>query len=730
MNNLVPLPHELPARVGELPQPYAPERPELRKMWGVILQRAGLAVGVALALFAAVMVYGWTRPALYTAFGSMLVDPKHDNLAQTQRPVVGGPPDISAVETQAELLKSRALAENVVRRFQLDRDPEFNTTLHGHPGTGPADPATLAKVVDRVQSRTAVGRAGSTYVISVGFTSASPQKAAKLANGVMDTFLQQQLDAKLAAVKRANTELGASLESMRREAEDAEARVQEYKNAHGLFSAEGATMAEQEVSTLNQQIAAAKADSAEKSARLQAALAQVGRGGGGDDVGAALSSDTIRELRKRESETSSHLAQLQADFKPGYPEVKRTQAELDNIRGGIQKEINRILSSLRAEAQAAAQREASLLSSRGVAQGGLAADGEAQVGLLSLQQRADSAKEIYEAYLNRAKQVAAEGSLQDNSTSVSSPAFAPTKPSSPNKPLIALLAVLLGLIGGGASILLAELWGRTLRSGADVERELGVRFAGILPDYASVAGRGRMRGPAAPADYMINRPLSSFAEALRNLRAFLLYSASGARDGGKLIAVTSAVPREGKSLTSFCLARAMALGGSRVVVVDCDLRQRGLTRLIGDAKAGIVQVAEGSATLESTLVFDGRSGLWILPAAAGEIPYDLFTKDEMDKLFHTLGERFDYVVLDTPPILGVADARILCTKADRVLYAVHWNKTPLRTAQSAIDILNECGADVAGALLTRVDVKRQARFGYQDSSDYFHAYRKYYVTAA
>jgi Mrp family chromosome partitioning ATPase len=174
----------------------------------------------------------------------------------------------------------------------------------------------------------------------------------------------------------------------------------------------------------------------------------------------------------------------------------------------------------------------------------------------------------------------------------------------------------------------------------------------------------------------------------------------------------------------------MALAGPRVVVVDCDLRQRGLTRLVGDAKVGIVEAIEGTVPLEQAMVHDTRSGMWILPAAAGEIPFDLFSRDETDAFLKTLTERFDYVILDTPPILGVADARILATKADRVLYAVHWNRTPLRTAQSAIDILNECGADIAGALLTRVDVKRQARFGYQDSSDYFHAYRKYYVTAA
>jgi succinoglycan biosynthesis transport protein ExoP len=729
MSNIQPMPHGLPpAPRHALPELYEPRPPELRQVAGVIWQRLGLGLAVAAGVLALVMLFALTRTPQYTAVGSVLIQPKRENLASAEPSQAGLPPDTSAVDTQVQLLRSHALAEDVVRRLRLDRDPEFNPKAKGATSAALPGPREIAKIADRLQARTDVKRAGLTYVVDVGVESASPAKAAQITNATMQTFLQRQLDEKVAAVSRANKELGASLESMRKEAEIAEQRVQEYKNAHGLFSAEGATLAEQEVSTLNQQIAAAKADTAEKQARLSAAIAQVSRGSGGADVGAALGSETIRELRKREAETSLKLAQLQADFKPGYPEVRRTQAQLDDVRHQIQLEINRILSSLRAEASAAAQRQGSLLGSRGVAQGGLAANGQAQVGLLALQQRAESAKQVYEAYLNRAKQVAAEGSLQQSDASIASPAAIPSKRSSPNLPLFALAGTLLGLLAGALSMLAAELWGRNLRSGKDVERDLGLSFAGLVPDYASVAGRHRKTGPGAPADYMVDQPLSSFAEALRNLRAFLLFS--GEARPVKLLALTSAVPREGKSMTSFCLARALALSGSNVVVVDCDLRLRGLSKLMGEHASGIVQVVDGEATLEQALVRDAKTGLWVLPATEGAIPYDLFSRPECDAMLRRLAERFDYVLLDTPPVLGVADARIIAGKVDRVLYVVHWNKTPLRAAQAAVQILRESGADIAGALLTRVNVKAQSRYGYADDSDYFQYYRNYYVQAA
>jgi capsular exopolysaccharide synthesis family protein len=737
MNNLIPIAHELPAHPAQPFRPLEPERMHLRQLFGIVLQRAKLGLGVAGIVFILVLAAFALKTPTYSSMGSVVIDPKHENLADTDQKQQGWvPPDTSAVDTQVEVLRSPALAQAVVRRLKLWNDPEFNPDMRpGLFGLTPAeapianpDPRLVAQVSDVLMSHMWVHRAGLTYVVQVGANSTSPRKSAVLANTIMDTYLKRQLDDKLGAVTRANKELGMSLEKMRQDAENAEARVEEYKNAHGLFSAQGATMAEQEVSTLNQQIAMAKAEAAEKAARFSAAQTQLRGGGGGADVGAALGSETVKELRKQEAELSVKLAQLQTDFTPEYPEVKRTAAQLKDVRTQIQSEINRILSNLRAEAQAAAGRESSLLASRSAAQGGLAANGAAQVGLFALQQRADAAKQIYEAYLNRAKQVAAQGSFQQPDASINSPGQVPTQPFSPNMKLGAVIAMLAGAVAAAAAMLMAEFWDKHLRSRLDVERELGVPFAGVLPDFRSVKPKG-LRGPAAePAEYLVSHPFSGFAEAFRNLRAFLMISARG--DDAKLIAVTSAVPREGKSLTSFCLARTLALSGSRVVLVDCDLRQRGTTKLAGHQEVGLVEVVQEKASLSEALVHDPKSNCFILPTAGKSVPYDLFSNPQTDEVLRQLAEQFDYVILDAPPILGVADARILAAKADRVLYLVQWNKTPLRAAQSAVDILQECGANVAGALLTKVNVKGQARYGYGDSSDYYGYFKNYYIAAA
>ncbi|MGE5502329.1 MAG: GumC family protein, partial [Ignavibacteriales bacterium] len=661
----------------------------------------------------------------YTATGAVLIEPNRVNLAQADASDSDIRHDASAVDTEVEVLKSDAVAEAAVRRLKLYDDPEFSHFARRHPaGARPTD-RDIASVARRVKAHTEVRRIGLTYMVNVSFTAHSPEKAARIANGVMEAYLQHQVDGKITAVAQANTELATQLDRLRQSAVEAQTQLQEYKNAHNLLSVQGATMAEQEVSSLNQQIAQARADAAEKEARLQTALQQVRNGGGGADVGAALGSPTVAALRQQEAEASTKLAQLKADFQPGYPEVKRTQAQVDDLHRQIQVEIDRIISSLRAEALAAQQREASLLGSRGAAQGGLASNNQAQVGLIALQQRADAAQTIYEGYLKRANEVSVERSLQQPDASISAEASIPTSPSSPNARLALVFSALLAFLAGLVAIVVAEFWQKRLRNGADVERELGVPFAGVLPEFSSAVGRPIRRSPMAPADYVIDHPLSAFAESFRNVRAYLHSTRSG-----QIVALTSAVPSEGKSMASLCLARSIAHGGGNVVLVDCDLRRCGISRLLDASGAGVIDVASDESPLSQALVKDSKSGAWVLPAVhEGGTSFEMFRRPEMDRLLEQLRERFDFIIMDLPPVLGIAEARIIAAKADAVLYVARWDNTPVRTMQSAIDILVESGANIAGAVLSRVNIKQQSLYGYGDSSDYFHYYEDYFLTS-
>jgi succinoglycan biosynthesis transport protein ExoP len=483
MNNLIASGPQFPRGSAVMLHTPMAERSRPKELVGVIMQRLRPALMVGAAVTTIVVLGALSMPRMYYASGALMIQPKRENLAKAEPSQQGMPPDTSAIDTQVEVLRSHPLAERLATRMKLYNDPEFNPFYRkGMSPTRQPTARELTAVADTVQGHVRIRRSGLTYLVQVGFVSQSPEKAQTLANAYMSTFLDSQLEEQVANVTRANAQLASQVERMRQEAEQAEARVQQYKIDNKLFSADGSTMAEQEVSALNQQIAQAQAEAAEKRARLNAAVQQVQRGSGGADVTAAIGSDTIKELRKNEADKSAKLAQLQADFKPEYPEVKRTQAELDDIRVQIQSELNRIMSSVKADASASGQRAGSLLASRGHAESGLMANNRAMVGLVALQQRADAATAIYEAYLNRAKELSAEGTLQQPDATISSSASRPLKPFSPNKKLGVAFGLLLGLLSAALTILITELWDRRLRSRSDVETCLGVPFAGVLPE--------------------------------------------------------------------------------------------------------------------------------------------------------------------------------------------------------------------------------------------------------
>jgi polysaccharide biosynthesis transport protein len=427
---------------------------------------------------------------------------------------------------------------------------------------------------------------------------------------------------------------------------------------------------------------------------------------------------------------SSQVAQLSTQFKADYPETKRAMAQLNDVRSQIRGELNRIRSSLTAQVRAAAQREDSLTASRKQAQDILDSNNAARVALVSLELKADATKKTYEGYLNRASELAAARTLQQPDAMVNYKAAVASDTPSPNMRLVMAGAVLLALLGAALAVIIPEYWSRRFRSSSDVELGIGLPLAATLPDITSIGQARRLRGPAAPAISLMTDRFTAFAEAFRNLRAFI--ALLDPSEPSKVIALTSSVPREGKSITALCLAEILAQAGESVVVIDCDLRRRGLSSLVpetANARLGIAEAVKKGLPLDDVLILDPRSGAWVLPVAAREgVPEDLFSTRQADALLRSLTQRFDHVILDTPPLLGVADARILATKADKVLFVVRWNKTPMSAVQAAADILQHCGAKVAGAILAQVNIRQQARFGYGDSSDYFGSYKNYYVT--
>ncbi|MBC6983543.1 GNVR domain-containing protein [Caulobacter sp. 17J80-11] len=714
---------------GSDPRPYGgvPDPRDLMARFRRRLPLFGLVAGTV--FLAAVLVTLRATPQ-YTATASVLIDPRKQAVLKLDQVISQLPTDSSVVDTEARIINSRAVGERVVRRLRLDQDPDFASKPSGKAIqaslAGGAGAAAPEGAVDAVLSQMWASRVGLTYVIDVGFTSTDPKKAARIANAFAEEYINQQLAAKAGANDKASGWLKAKLDEMRRQAEAADAEVQTYKINHGLLSAEGATMAEQEISVLNQQIAEAQADQAEKEGRLAAARAQVRRGGGGADTAAALGSDVIRQLRGQRAEVSRHKAELESRYGPRHPDVQKVNQELADYDVQIDAEIKRVLSNLEAEVQVARQRTSSLVGSRGTSRGNLANNNRAQVGLMELERKAMATRAIYEAFLNRSKETAAQAGIQQADARVVSYAQTPSRPSAPNTRLNLALGLAFALAAGMASVVTAEALDSGLRTGKEVRNRLGLPMLGAVPVLGSVAAAAD-RGSLKPEDYLLKRPRSAFAESFRSLKTSLL--SSRGEDLVQVVAVTSALPEEGKTLTTFCLGRLAAAAGQKVVVVDCDLRHRSLTqKLEGGVRKGLFELLAGKASLDEVLRLDKASGAQVLPIAEGSwSDPEIFRSPAMQKLLAELRHRFDLVLLDTPPILAVSDTRVLATRADAVLYLLRWAKTPEMAAKNALEQLAASGAFVPGVALTQVDLREQARTGYGDAAYYYGSVQKYYA---
>ena len=727
---------------------------DLNALIAALLRRRRIFIITAGIIFALGVIVTLLLPKVYTASADVLLDQHKQNIVEGQQVVSDLPADQFSTDTEVEVLKSRELAEKVVASQRLDRDPFFNPALpqSGVKGViqavsgvlkpiknafstplGPAVAAQVSheKVTDSLMKRLRVTRSGLTYVIGIGVAADGASKSARIANAFADQYLTAQLDAKFDATQHAAEFLNGRLAGLQAQMEQADAAVAQYKAANGglLSGDNNNTLTQQEVSNLDAQLATAKAAQAEQNGKLAAARSQLARGGNGEDLGAALDSPVIQQLRAQRGQLSSQVADLQTRYGARHPELLRAESEVTDIDKQIQGEIQRIISNLEAQQQVADQRAASLAGSLAQSRGTLASNSIASVKLNELERDADSARTTYQTYLDRFKQANAQQGVEQSDARIISRAKIPISPSSPLWLLSLPLSLIAGLAAGSGCVLLAELRSTGLFTAADVEDALETTSLGSIPLLSSVAAM--KRGSASPEGYVVDQPHSLFVESYRSLRMTAM-SSMDTREGGTVLAFTSALVGEGKTTTSICVARVAAISGARVVMVDCDLRRRAMSHVMpAEAVAGLVEVLDGRAALKDVLLTDPLTGASMLllsnaPLSAKEA----FERPEFRALLKELRESFELVVLDLPPVLAVTDAAVIAAQADTTVCLVRWRQTPRQAVGQALKRLAVTDANVAGVALTLVDIKEQARSGYGDSDYYVRSYGAYFAPQA
>jgi len=727
----------------------------LRAFW----RRKVVFVGTVVMVTAAAVFYAMTATPLYTGETLVRIEPSQPMVIDL--PEIGGSfeADASTIESEVEMLQSRAFAGRMVDELGLLEDAEFNKELE--PDSGPfweqidwrayvpapildfvfdrsveerleleaaaasdPDEAARLRAIQAFRDKLSVGQISRSYVLRIAFTSEAPDKAARIANAVGENYIVSQLEKKHATAERAADWLKERVDEMRERVVEAESKIVEFQNERGLSSEGRIDPLQQQLGEINTQLSEAQATRAEAEARYNQVQSLLRSADGVSAAAKVLNSEMMSELRSEESELRRELSELSTMYGERHPQMVNVRAELENVREKMVEEVERIVNDLSNEVEVARARERELRQNLERLQGEVRGQDVSSVELRQLEREADSAREIYENFLQRLREVNEAQNLQRADATILSAADVPVDPSWPNKKLIVLVAFGASVMLGSVFVFLLERWDSDygFRSAEEVHAALDLKALALVPDLS----RRETRDSTAE-EYILHRPQSAFAEALQRIRTSI-FLASGSRPP-KTVLVTSSVPVEGKSLISVSLARQSARSGLRTLLIDADLRRPRLHEVVRVANQnGLADVLYGDLSLEAAIRTDDKSGLKFVPAGIAPVsPPDLFRSKAMRRLLDDLEHDYDLVIVDSPPVGAVSDSLILSGMVDRTLYVVRWERTPRNVATAGIRQVEDAGGEIAGVVLSRVDVRKHAQYGYADSGAYSGHYGKYYV---
>ena len=398
------------------------------------------------------------------------------------------------------------------------------------------------------------------------------------------------------------------------------------------------------------------------------------------------------------------------------------RAEVVDLRRKIAAEVKKIVQGLRNEVAVARAREAEMVRNMRGLETRVAGLNQRQVQLRALEREAKANRTLYETFLTRFKETNEQQEFQRPDARIVSLADMPNSPSAPKKMLLLIVSVVLSAGAGLALVFVLESLDKGFRSMDDIEVGTGVPAVGLVPALSGLSSMGK-----DPQEIILDKPNSALAESVRALHASILLS--NVDNPPKTVLFTSALPSEGKTSLSLSLARLVARTGSkRVVIIDGDLRRPLVHRHLGmDIVPGLVQLLAEEASMEDVLRRDEPSGAYVLTAGGTPAnPTDIITSEHFARLLDNLKSAFDLIVIDSSPVLAVSDSRILSRLADKTIFVVRWAETRREVVRLGLKQILEAGGDLAGIVLSMVNVKKHSRYGYGDSGYYYGRYRKYY----
>ncbi|GGE38217.1 hypothetical protein GCM10011360_27520 [Primorskyibacter flagellatus] len=664
-----------------------------------------IVIGVALLALIVGFVYAYfIAVPVYTAHATIALESRQEQIVDIESVVTGLSSEQSSLNTEVEVLRSRGLIGDLVDDLNLTEDPEFNPALIPPPrfslsrlvalirpgdGDEPDAEAVRDDVVDNVTEVISASNVRQTFVFRISVVTRDRRKSAQMANRLAELYIDDQVDVKFQRTEKATEWLSDRVSELRIQLEDAETALKSFSTSTDLISPEGLFAMNRQIKELRDR----RSGLEETLATSEAAAARLEANSGAEF-----------EIRAREAEDTL-LVNLLPDASAGDPRAQdRFNDRYEDLRLRAQQE------AIRAKQQLAVlDRSIIELDKR------IERQSTELVRLQQYQREAEANRLIYEHFLGRLKEMSVQEGIQQADSRVLSHAVVPSGPSAPRKTVIMAMALVLGTFGGAGLVLLREAAQNTFRAPEALEKLAGIAVIGQIPLIASRRRKNVLK-------YLAEKPNSAAAEAVRNLRTSILLA--DIDNPPKVIMSTSSIPGEGKTTQSLAMAQNLAGLGKNVLLIEGDIRKRVFREYFElDTDKGLIAVLSGEVPLSLAVRHVEALNCDVLIGEQSKVnAADLFSSERFQAFLDDCRQHYDYVVVDTPPVLPVPDARVIGQFVDAIMYAVRWDHTTRRQVAEGLRSLANVGVKVSGLVLTQIDGKGMKRYGYGD----YKAYDSYY----
>jgi exopolysaccharide transport family protein len=745
------------------------------------LQRHYLAIAIcaALGLSAGVALLRVVPPT-YTADVKVLLGPSRTPVIQPQAVTDETPIDI---ESQIEILKSKAIATSVINQLPLATDPEFMGEDRGLRSLMKTVREMLGQsvegtrfdaIVDEFQARTSAYRVGMSSVINISFSDSNPERAATIANAIVTAYFDEKLKAKTVEHRVTTTWLHDRLQELGNDALNAERKVNELRTASNIVSADGKLIDEQQVSALNNHVVLARARTSDAMTRLNRFesilasknfdAASLGNIDPIPDRTATARDNTpnsqvkstsspnntqiINTLRQQYLDLSSKEYEYTAKYGSSHLAVVNLRTQMKSVQQTMLDEIRRLAESARSDFEEAKQQQQATEKQLADAISHSRSTTTSELSIRELEISAKGYRSLYESFLQRYIGSIQQSSFPVTEARVISSATPPQKKSKPSPKFLLAFGLFAGTMLGAAIGFVRELKDRGFRTSEQIEDRLRLpclsvvpllknqKLAKLIPARAASTDQVGKESTtqkivfgSSPAAWLATgMPQSRFAESIRSIRLAVDPGPTKSRVAkirSKVVGLTSALPDEGKSTIAASLAHLLANSGKRVIVIDCDLRNPSLSATLApDASAGIADIISGDRSLEDTIWTDPVTTLDFLPARGAHLrsASDVLCDQEMKVLFDRLRLTYDYVIVDLPPLAPVADARAIAGLLDKFILVVEWGRTSAALVEHALDGAPGVGDALLGVVLNKTDMKAMKRYATNYGDYYSHKY--------